>query len=227
MQLEQSHEAVKCLNEARRALEAGSVQHATKHLLQAIRLHRGEQEAAASMSRIVAALQHQPSIRPVPKGTTSDVVDDISALFQQISLQVTSTDEPKQMWGVAEPPPSLPLNQQPPGVFSSNSWTPSSQDSPRFCQQGLQPLSRHHKPILMETGREAMADCAMQSGTCFICPRCQGIVPVARRAQHDEFWCPQISQSQGAAGGGLVTSGYCSHAAPQQQHLGGGEAMMH
>mmetsp|Transcript_13995 Transcript_13995/g.37811 ORF Transcript_13995/g.37811 Transcript_13995/m.37811 type:complete len:225 (+) Transcript_13995:805-1479(+) len=224
MQLEQTQETIRSLIiETRRALEAGSVQHATKHLLQAIRLCWGEQEAAASMNRIVSALQQQPNPLPLPQNSSSNVVDDISALFQQISLQVKSPNEPTQMWERPEPPPSLCYTQQPPGE-PSHSWINPSQEPPRFLQQqGMQPLPRHLQPILVETGREAMTDCAMQSGTCFVCPRCQGIVPLARRAQHDNLWCPQSSQSQEAQG----SSSHCLHAAPQHQPFGGGEAMMH
>eukprot|EP00983_Pelagomonas_calceolata_P052528 1142874-Pelagomonas_calceolata.AAC.4 len=49
------------------------------------------------------------------------------------------------------------------------------------------------QPDLQETGREAMTDCAMQSGTCFVCPRCQGKqtmnrVPSAVRMDLGALW---------------------------------------
>eukprot|EP00983_Pelagomonas_calceolata_P052526 1142874-Pelagomonas_calceolata.AAC.2 len=62
MQLEQTQETIRSLIiETRRALEAGSVQHATKHLLQAIRLCWGEQEAAASMNRVHGRCKKLPT----------------------------------------------------------------------------------------------------------------------------------------------------------------------
>ena len=44
-------------------------------------------------------------------------------------------------------------------------------------------------PILMETGREDITSCALADGSSFVCERCGGVVPVARRLQHERFWC--------------------------------------
>jgi hypothetical protein len=45
------------------------------------------------------------------------------------------------------------------------------------------------QPILQETGRESLTDCAVADGSSYVCMRCEGVVSAARREQHDQFWC--------------------------------------
>ncbi|KAJ9514445.1 hypothetical protein QJQ45_016186, partial [Haematococcus lacustris] len=43
--------------------------------------------------------------------------------------------------------------------------------------------------ILMETGRQGIADCSLGDGSSYVCSRCGGVVACARRQQHEECWC--------------------------------------
>lgn len=45
------------------------------------------------------------------------------------------------------------------------------------------------EPILTETGREGLTDCALADGSHYTCVRCGGVVLVRRREQHEQFWC--------------------------------------
>ena len=56
-------------------------------------------------------------------------------------------------------------------------------------QQAQQQESCHAPPILGETGREGLSQCAMADGSSFVCGRCGGVVSKSRRQQHEMFWC--------------------------------------
>ena len=42
---------------------------------------------------------------------------------------------------------------------------------------------------MQESGRLGLAYCALQDGSSFVCPRCQGVVQASRAEQHVLYWC--------------------------------------
>ena len=54
-----------------------------------------------------------------------------------------------------------------------------------------------HTACAQETGREGITLCALRDRSSYMCPLCGGIVPAARRAHHETWWCPCISQAEG------------------------------
>ncbi len=43
--------------------------------------------------------------------------------------------------------------------------------------------------LLQAALRDGFAMCALQDGSSFVCPRCQGVVKISRAEQHCLYWC--------------------------------------
>ncbi|GLI64938.1 hypothetical protein VaNZ11_008339 [Volvox africanus] len=74
---------------------------------------------------------------------------------------------------------------------ATSAWTASGALGPGYNQA----------PILSETGREGFMGCALQDGSSYVCSRCQGVVLLSRRLQHEQIWC------QGPGGAGQRSGG--------------------
>ncbi|GIL44873.1 hypothetical protein Vafri_2329 [Volvox africanus] len=74
---------------------------------------------------------------------------------------------------------------------ATSAWTGSGALGPGY----------NRAPILNETGREGFMECALQDGSSYVCSRCQGVVLLSRRQQHEQYWC------QGPGGAGQISGG--------------------
>lgn len=86
----------------------------------------------------------------------------------------------------------MDISQSSGGSASSCGWDVGQNEvsSSEPWQMRTQPMhDTADAPILTETGREGFTDCALADGSHFLCSRCGGVVSVARRQQHVDFWC--------------------------------------
>eukprot|EP00873_Tetraselmis_striata_P033099 jgi/Tetstr1/453363/TSEL_040353.t1 len=88
-------------------------------------------------------------------------VDDLTHLLSSISL----------------------LAPQPADHHAAGGPAPMAEDQAALPPPALTP------PILAETGREGITQCAMDDGSSYMCRACGGLVPRGRQEHHDRFWC--------------------------------------
>eukprot|EP00899_Mesostigma_viride_P021877 jgi/Mesvir1/29691/Mv00926-RA.1 len=73
--------------------------------------------------------------------------------------------------------PQQPQNQQ-----------PMQEDPPEDWQQ-------LESSILHESGRGEIVVDAAADGSSFVCPRCWGVVSMARQEAHNNLWCPALGNN--------------------------------
>mmetsp|Transcript_11523 Transcript_11523/g.20845 ORF Transcript_11523/g.20845 Transcript_11523/m.20845 type:complete len:168 (-) Transcript_11523:260-763(-) len=104
--------------------------------------------------------------------TQSDV-DDLSNLLCAISLDTMAMSSSPGDPTTASGPAPMAYHQ------------PQMQAAPISQAESLSQLV----PILAETGRQDITQCAINDGSSYLCARCGGLVARGRQQHHEEYWC--------------------------------------
>eukprot|EP00877_Chromochloris_zofingiensis_P014311 jgi/Chrzof1/9133/Cz03g37050.t1 len=176
------------LTEARSSVSAGNAHVAFRYVIQAL-------EDLGGHDAVVAALQRVLHDSPVQASASQ--VADLSNLFSQISIQAEQSLQSAEQAAHSALYPPLGTSQQAADMPYSYAGTsmaldtaaPPAGEEASSSQSGSHSNAAMGDPILMETGREGITECAMEDGSSFQCPTCGGVVSKSRQQQHYQHWC--------------------------------------
>ncbi|GIL76195.1 hypothetical protein Vretimale_5808 [Volvox reticuliferus] len=184
------------LREAYTAVSNGDPTQALRLVLTALQATGGEAAAAPALNRVITQLI---------ANNQRNALQELTELFAR-AASLGGEESTLQVPGPMGPPPATAAawgpttlrdsmscsGDEPTGGIGSgrggsvegvqeatSAWTGSGAQGPGYNQA----------PILSETGREGFMECALQDGSSYLCSRCQGVVLISRRQQHDQYWC--------------------------------------
>lgn len=201
------------LTDARQAINASNAQLALEHVVQALRLLRGNHAVLPAL-RAAAEQYHAQQAAPI---------DELSQLLARVSIaaaqEAPAGQHMQQQMGFAalqqpQPQPQglpwqqvqqqQPLQQQQQLPQQQVHWpqqAPHQQQQHQHipgqgAQAAIAAAEASSRPILEESGRGDFAQAAMADGSSWQCPHCSGVVPVQRQQAHLAFWCPTLQQQK-------------------------------